>query len=112
MKHPSEWLLHLSFKRYCGSKKIVEVVVVKKIFLHSMAVHHSALLIIAIAQAYLKLENTDKIIAKASAAQKQSRKYCNWLLASIILDSIISVSGSIQEAAQHVSELSFYVEVD
>ena len=41
------------------------VVVVKKIFRHSimMAVHHSALLIIAIAQAYLKLENTDEIIA-------------------------------------------------
>ena len=44
-------------------QKIVVVVVVKKIFLHSMAVHHSALLIIAIAQAYLKLENTDEIIA-------------------------------------------------
>ena len=40
-----------------------------------MAVHHSALLIIVKAQAYLKLENTDEIIALASAAQKPSRKY-------------------------------------
>ena len=40
-----------------------------------MTVHHSALLIIAKAQAYLKLENTDEIIAFASAAQKPSRKY-------------------------------------
>ena len=43
--------------------------------LASMAVYHSALLIIAKAQAYLKLENTDEIIALASAAQKLSRKY-------------------------------------
>ena len=51
----------------------------KSIFRHSMAVHHSALYkteIIAIAQACLKLENTDEIIALASAAQKLSRKYC------------------------------------
>jgi len=41
-----------------------------------MAVYHSALLIIAIAQAYLKLENTDEIITLASAAQKLSRNYC------------------------------------
>ena len=52
------------------------VVAVKKILRHSMAVHHSALLIIAIAQAYLKLENTVMIIAIASAVQKLSRKYC------------------------------------
>ena len=39
-------------------------------------VHHSALLIIAIVQACLKLENTIEIIALASAVQKQSRKYC------------------------------------
>ena len=56
--------------------KVVEVVVVNKIFRHSMAVHHSAVLIIAIAQAYLKLGNTVEIIALASAVQKQSRKYC------------------------------------
>ena len=65
-----------AFKRYCGSKIIVEMVVVNKIFRHSMAVYHSALLIIAIAQAYLKLENTIMIITLASAAQKLSRKYC------------------------------------
>ena len=53
---------HRAFKKYCGSKIIVVVVVVKKIFRHLIAVHHSALLIIAIAQAYLKLENTDEII--------------------------------------------------
>ena len=42
-----------------------------------MDVHHSALLIIVIVQAYQKLENTVVIIALASAAQKQqSRKYC------------------------------------
>ena len=73
MNHPSEWLPHHAFKRYCGSQIIV--VVVNKIFQHSMAVHHSALLFIAIAQAYFKLENTDEIIAKASAVQKQSRKH-------------------------------------
>ena len=78
MNHPSEWLPHRAFKRYCGSKIIVEEKVVKKILLHSMAVYHSALLIIAIAQAYLKLENTDEIIALASAAQKLSR--IGWLL--------------------------------
>ena len=33
-----------------------------------------------------------------------------WLLASIILDLIILASGSIQEAAPHVSELLCYVE--
>ena len=66
---------HRAFKRYCGSKIVVVVVVVNKIFWHSMAVHHSALLIIAKAQAYLKLENTDEIIALASAVQKPSRKY-------------------------------------
>ena len=44
-------------------KKIVAEKVVKKILRHSMAVHHSALLSIAIAQAYLKLENTIEIIA-------------------------------------------------
>ena len=76
MNHPSEWLPHRTFKRYCGSKKIVVVVVFNKIFWHSMAVHHSALLTIAIAQACLKLENTDEIIALASAAQKLSRNYC------------------------------------
>ena len=37
--------------------------VVNKIFRHSMVVHHSDLLIIAIAQACLKLENTDEIIS-------------------------------------------------
>ena len=63
MNHPSEWLLHRAFKRYCGSKIVVVVVVVKKIFRHSMAVHHSALLIIAKAQVYLKFENTVMIIA-------------------------------------------------
>ena len=47
------------------------MVVVNKIF-----VHHSALLYITIAQANLKQENTVEIIALASAAQKQSRKYC------------------------------------
>ena len=67
---------HRAFKRYCGSKIIVEEKAVKKIFRHSMAVHHSALLFIAIAQAYLKLENTVMIIALASVAQKLSRKYC------------------------------------
>ena len=67
---------HRAFKRYCASKIIVEEKVVKKILRHSMAVYHSDLLIIAIAQAYLKLENTDEIIALASAAQKLSRKYC------------------------------------
>jgi len=51
-------------------------VVVNKIFRHSMAVHHSALLFIVIAQAYLGLENTVMIITSASAAQKLSRKYC------------------------------------
>ena len=56
-------------KDIAEAKKIVEVVV-KKIFRQSMAVHHSALLIIAIAQAYLKLEKTDEIIALASAVQK------------------------------------------
>ena len=76
MNHPSEWLPHRAFKRYRGSEIIVVVVVVNKIFRHSMAVHHSALLIIAIAQAYLKLENTVMIITLASAAQKLSRKYC------------------------------------
>ena len=75
MNHPSEWLPHHAFKRYSGSQKLV-VVVVKKIFQHSMAVHHSALLFIAIVQAYLKLQNTDEIIESAPAAQKQSRKYC------------------------------------
>ena len=75
MNHPSEWLSHCAFKRYCGSKIIVVVVAVNKIFRHSMAVYHSALLIIVIAQEYLKLENTDEIIALASAAQKLSRKY-------------------------------------
>ena len=54
----------------------VEEKVVNKILLHSMAVHHSALLYIAIAQAYLKLENTVEIIALASGDQKLSRKYC------------------------------------
>ena len=67
---------HCAFKRYCASKIIVEEKVVKKILRHSMAVYHSALLIIAIAQAYLKLENTDEIITLASAAHKLSRKYC------------------------------------
>ena len=76
MNNPSEWLPHCAFKRYCGSKKIVEEKVVNKIFQHSKAAHHSALLYIAIAQAYLKLENTVMIIALASAVQKQSRKYC------------------------------------
>ena len=52
------------------------MVVVKKIFRHSVDIHHSALLIIAIAQACLKLENTDEIITLASAAHKLSRKYC------------------------------------
>ena len=41
--HPLEWLQHCVFKRYCWSQKIVEVVVVNKIFRHSMAVHQSAL---------------------------------------------------------------------
>ena len=41
-----------------------------------MAVHYSPLLIIARAQAYLKLENTDEISTLASAALKLSRKYC------------------------------------
>ena len=71
MNHPSEWLPHRAFKRYCGSNIVAVVVVVNKILRHSMAVHRSALLIIAIAQAYLKLENTDEIIA----VQKLSRKY-------------------------------------
>ena len=67
---------HRAFKRYCGSKIVAVVEVVNKIFRHSMAVHHSALLIIAKAQAYLKLESSVMIIALASAAQKLSRKYC------------------------------------
>ena len=41
-----------------------------------MAVHHSALLFIAIAQEYLKLENSVMIITLASAVQKQSREHC------------------------------------
>ena len=69
-------MLHSAFKRYCGSKKIVEVVVVNKIFRHSIAVHHSAVLFIAISQAYLKLENTVIFFTFASAVQKLSRKYC------------------------------------
>ena len=78
-----------------------------------MAIHRSALLFIATAQVYLKPENTDDIIALASAVQKQSRKKCILVaqrLASIILDSIISALGSIQEVAPHVSELLCYVE--
>ena len=43
---------------------------VKKIFWHSMTIHHSALLSIATAQENLKLENTVEIIALASAVQK------------------------------------------
>ena len=69
-------LPHRAFKRFCGSKIIVVVVVVNKIFRHSIVVYHSALLFIAIAQAYLKLENTVMIIALASAVQKLTRKYC------------------------------------
>ena len=35
-----------------------------------------------------------------------------WLLASIISDSIISASGSIQEAAANVSELLYHGNVE
>ena len=84
--------------------------VVNKIFRHSIVVYHSALLIIAIAQAYLKLKNTVEIISLASASNQENIAY--WLLASIISDSIISASGSIQEAEPHVSELLCYVEGD
>ena len=80
-----------------------------------MTVRHSALLFIAIAQAYLKLENTDEIISKASGPQPFSSNKKNiayWFLAMILLGSIISASGSIQEAASHVSELLCYVEGD
>ena len=79
-----------------------------------MAVHHSALLHIAIAQAYLKLENTDEIIALASAAQKLSRKYCMVVACFDYFgfDYSSSASGSTQEAAPHVSELLCYVEGD
>ena len=80
-----------------------------------MAAHRSALLFIAIAQAYLKLKNTVEIIAFASEAQpfwSNQENIAFWLLASIISDSIISASGSIQEAAPHVSELLCYVEGD
>ena len=53
-------LLNESSIRILRKQNIVEVVV-NKIFRHSMAVHHSALLFIAIAQGYLKLENTVEI---------------------------------------------------
>ena len=66
----------LRIQKILRSKIIVVVVVVNKIFRHSMAVHHSALFIIAIAQAYLKLENTVMIITLASALKKLSKKYC------------------------------------
>ena len=112
MNHPSEWVPHRAFKRYCGSQKIVEVVVFNKIFRHSMTVHHSALLFIAIAQAYLKLENTWPL--RSSHKPQPFRSYQEniacWLVSSIISDSIISASGSIQEAAPHVSELLCYVD--
>jgi len=75
MNHPSEWLLHRAFKRYCKRGKNVEEKVVEKIFRHSMTIHHSALLSIVTAHAYLKLENTVEImIALASAVQKLSKK--------------------------------------
>ena len=57
-------------------QKILRKQIVKKNIRHSMAVHLSALLYIAIAQAYLELENTVMIITSAPAAQKLSRKYC------------------------------------
>ena len=78
-----------------------------------MAVYHSALLIIAKAQAYLKLEKTPM---RSSHKPQPFRSYreniAYWLLASNISDSIISASGSIQEAEPHVSELLCYVEGD
>ena len=116
MNHPSEWLPHCAFKRYCASKKIVEEEVVTKILRHSMAVHLSALLSIVTAQGNLKLEITVEIIALASAVQTQLRKYCMFVgclrRAHKKVDSIILASGSIQEAAPHVSGLLFYVEDD
>ena len=75
MYHPSEWLMHCSFKRFCKSKKNVVEKIVKKLFPHSMVVHHSALLCIATVHGNHKLENTIEIIALSSAVQKLSRKY-------------------------------------
>ena len=95
------------------------VVVVKKIFRHPMAVHHSALLHIAIAQACLKLENTVMIIALASAVQKplESRKYCMLVASSCCRDSskyfgfdCFGVGFDTRGGAgPHVSELLCYV---
>ena len=66
----------LRIQKILRKQNIVEEKVVKKIFRHSMSAYHSALLYIAIAQAYLKLENSVEITALASAVQKLSRKYC------------------------------------
>ena len=111
MNHPSEWLLHRAFKRYCGSKIVDVVVVANKISRHSMAVHHSALVIIAIAHKHISsLKTPLRSSHKPQPFRSYQENIACWLPTSIISDSIISAWGSIQEAAPHVSELLCYVE--